>query len=58
MIKALFWAAIGAAGALQGERWFGGLRKRFSPHAVTDALLDKVNAKLENGRYGGSGSGL
>ena len=47
MIKAFFWVALGAAGALQGERLLGGLRERFTPRAVTDGFLDRLNRRLE-----------
>ena len=57
MIKAFFWVALGAAGALQGERLLGGLRQRFSPRAVTDGFLDKLNRRLEE-KSSGQGTGL
>ena len=50
MVKSLFWVAVGAAGALQGERVVAKLRTRFSPRFMTDGLLDKVNARLESQR--------
>jgi hypothetical protein len=50
MVKTLFWVAVGAAGALQGERVVSKLRTRVSPRFVTDGLLDKVNARLESQR--------
>lgn len=54
MIKALFWVALGAAGALQGERLLGGLKERFSARAVTDGFLDGINRRLEE-RSGSTG---
>ena len=57
MIKAFFWVALGAAGALQGERLLGGLRARFSPRAVTDGFLDKLNRRLEE-KSSGQGTGF
>ena len=53
MIKSLFWVAVGAAGALQAERWLGSLRIRLSPQAVTGKFLDGLNNKLEEKRAGG-----
>ena len=50
MLKKVFWVVLGAVGALQGERWVGGLKARFSPRAVTDGFLDKVNRRLEDSR--------
>ncbi len=47
MIKGLFWVAVGAAGALQGEKLLSGLRTRFSPRSVTDGFLNKLNSRLE-----------
>ena len=50
MIKTVFWVAVGAAGALQSEKYASKLRERFSPRAVTDGFLDKVNSRLESQR--------
>ena len=50
MIKALLLAALGAIGALEAQDRLGSLRTRFSPKAVTDAMLDKVNRSLEGKR--------
>jgi hypothetical protein len=50
MVKTVFWVAVGAAGALQGERLVAKLRTRVSPRFVTDGLLDKVNSRLESQR--------
>ena len=48
MIKTMFWVAVGAAGALESEKLASKLRARFSPRAVTDGFLDKVNTRLES----------
>lgn len=50
LIKTVFWVAVGAAGALESERLATKLRARFSPRAVTDGFLDKVNTRLETQR--------
>jgi hypothetical protein len=47
MLRRLFWIGVGAAGALQAERWMQRQRDRFRPNAITGTLLDKVNSKLE-----------
>ena len=47
MFKRLLWMAIGAAGALQAERWVRAQRARLTPDALTGTLLDKVNERLE-----------
>ena len=47
MLKPLFWIAVGAAGALQADKWLNERKARFTPHAMTGALLDKVNERLE-----------
>lgn len=54
MIKAIFLMALGAIGALQGERWLGGLKQRVSPRALTDGALDRANRRLEKERSGPS----
>ena len=50
MVKSVFWVAVGAAGALQADRWMRQKRERWAPSAVTGTLLDKVNQKLESSR--------
>jgi hypothetical protein len=57
MIKAFFWVALGAAGALQGEKLLGGLREKFTPRAVTDGFLDRLNRRLES-KSSGPGTGF
>lgn len=54
MIKAALLVALGAVGALQGERWLGDLKQRVSPRALTDNMLDRANRKLEKERSGPS----
>lgn len=50
MIKSVLLVVLGAIGALEAEERLGSLRARFSPKAVTDAMLDKVNRSLEGKR--------
>ncbi len=50
MLKPLFWVAVGAAGALQADRWLARRKSRFTPHALTGTMLDKVNSRLEKSR--------
>ena len=52
MLKRLFFVALGAVGALQADKWFNERRARFTPHALTGSLLDKLNDKLERDRVG------
>ena len=47
MIRRLFWIALGAAAALQLDRWLEARKARFTPNALTGSLLDKVNQRLE-----------
>jgi hypothetical protein len=54
MIKAILLMALGAAGALQAERWLGGLAQRVSPRALTDGMLERANRRLERERSGAS----
>lgn len=54
MIKSLLWTAIGAAGALELDRWWQGKRAKLRPTAVTGAMLDKINRRLEEKRSGGA----
>ncbi len=54
MIKAILLAALGAVGALQGERWVNDLKQRVSPRALTDSALDRANRRLEKERSGPS----
>lgn len=50
MIKGIALVVIGAVGALEADKRLARLRQRFSPRAVTDAVLDKANQKLEETR--------
>ncbi len=50
MLRRLFWIAVGAAAALQLDRWVSRHRSRFMPSAVTGTLLDLVNERLEVNR--------
>ena len=50
MIKGLFWMAVGAAGALQADKWLEKRKAQYSPNALTGRLLDTLNARLEGGR--------
>ena len=50
MIKAAFLVALGAVGALQGERWLEGFKNRLSPRALTDGVLERANRSLEDRR--------
>lgn len=50
MIKGLFWIAVGAAGALQADKWLEKRKAQFSPNAVTGRLLDTANSRLEQSR--------
>ena len=54
MIKRLFWIAVGAAGALQLDKWLEQKRAKLSPHAMTGSMLDKLNERLEAKRRTGS----
>ena len=47
MLKALFWVALGAALALQTDRWWSARRRRVTPGALTTTALDIVNQRLE-----------
>lgn len=50
MIKSISLVVLGAVGALQADKWLSGVRARISPRAVTDSLLEKANARLEQSR--------
>jgi hypothetical protein len=47
MIKSVFWVAVGAAGALQADRWIQKKKARFTPNAVAGSMLDRINTSLE-----------
>lgn len=50
MIKRLLWVVLGAAGALEADRWLRQQKHRFRPGALTGTLLDATNKKLEQRR--------
>ena len=54
MIKSVLWVAVGAAGALQVDRWLQQRRASFTPKAVTGKMLDKLNDRLEESKRSGS----
>ena len=47
MIKSVFWVAVGAAGALQVDRWLEKKKSKFTPNAVAGSMLDRINRGLE-----------
>ena len=47
MIKSVFWVAVGAAGALQADRWLEKRKAKFTPNAVAGSMLDRINKSLE-----------
>jgi hypothetical protein len=53
MIKRLFWISVGAAGALQVDRWLRAKKASFTPNALTGTVLDKINERLEANRTAG-----
>jgi hypothetical protein len=52
MIKRLFSVVLGAALALELQRWWERRRERWRVSALTGSLLDKLNAQLESRRAG------
>ena len=50
MIKRLLWVLLGAAGALQADRWLQQQKDRFRPSALTGTLLDATNKRMEKRR--------
>jgi hypothetical protein len=50
MLRRLFWIAVGAALALQADRWFRQQREKLKPSNLTGTLLDKANERLEKTR--------
>jgi hypothetical protein len=48
MIKRLLSIALGAALALELDRWWTHRRARLTPNALTGSLLNKVNERLES----------
>ena len=47
MIKSFLWVAVGAAAALEADKWMEKRKAKYSPSAITGTLLDKLNSKLE-----------
>ena len=47
MIKSALWVAVGAAAALEADKWLEKRKAKYRPSAITGTLLDKVNASLE-----------
>jgi hypothetical protein len=47
MIKRLLFVALGAALALELDRWWTRRRERLTPNALTGTLLDKVYQRLD-----------
>ena len=50
MIKRLFWVVLGAAGALQADKWLQQQKDRVRPSALTGTLLDATNKRMEKRR--------
>ena len=60
MIKSLFWLMVGAAGALELNRWTSRQKGRLRVSSMTGGLLEAANRRLESKRYSstpGPGSG-
>jgi hypothetical protein len=55
MIKRIFWVVVGAAGALQADKWLQQQRDRFRPSALTGTLLDATNKRMEKRRARSAG---
>ena len=47
MIKSALWIAVGAAAALEADKWLEKRKAKYRPSAITGTPLDKVNATLE-----------
>ncbi len=54
MLKSLLAVALGAAGALEGDKLLQRLKARYRPSALTGTLLDKINSRLEARRGAGA----
>lgn len=60
MIKSLFWLMLGAAGALELNRWASRQKNRLRVSSMTGGLLEVANRRLESNRRSsapGPGSG-
>ena len=55
MIKRLLWVVLGAAGALQADRWLQQQKARFRPSALTGTFLDATNKRMEKRRARSTG---
>jgi hypothetical protein len=53
MIKRLLWVVVGAAGALQIDKWLQQQKARFRPSALTGTFLDATNRRMEKRRGSG-----
>ena len=50
MIKSVLWVAVGAAAALELDKWMEKRKEKYRPSALTGTLIDKLNSKLEEKR--------
>lgn len=50
MIKRIFWVVLGAAGALQADKWLQQQKDRFRPSALTTTVLEATNKRMEKRR--------
>jgi hypothetical protein len=55
MIRRLLSVLLGAAIAIEADRWWERRRAHYTPNALTGRLLDTVNRRLER-RSGGTGT--
>jgi len=51
MIKSVLWVAVGAAAALELDKWMEKRKEKYRPSALTGTLLDKLNSKLEEKQH-------
>lgn len=56
MIKRILWILLGAAGALQADKWLQQQRDRFRPSALTGTILDATNKRMEKRRARSTGT--
>ena len=47
LVKLAFWVSVGAALALESEKWMNKLKVRLAPSSMTGSVLDRLNRKLE-----------
>jgi hypothetical protein len=50
MIKSILWVAVGAAAALEADKWMEKRKEKYRPSALTGTLLNKLNTTLEEKR--------